>query len=125
MNDTSTKFAALVERHHARLSALQRMQIAAGMYDTARRIAWSAVPSGLSEQDLGCTTSGGCTGTSCLKRRTRPLRAAGDLDEVNLAHPVQRVIEVVLRPHRGLLHRRGARQKVARLCKFHSIRTIG
>jgi len=51
MNDTSTKFATLVERHHARLSALQRMQIAAGMYDTARRIAWSAVPAGLSEQE--------------------------------------------------------------------------
>jgi hypothetical protein len=51
MNDTSTKFAALVEHHYARLTALQRMQVAAGLYETARRIAWSAVPSGLSAHE--------------------------------------------------------------------------
>jgi hypothetical protein len=51
MNDTHPEFIARVAAHYASLTPLERMRIAAGMYQTARAIVASSLPPGLSREE--------------------------------------------------------------------------
>ncbi len=51
MNDTSPDIAARIAHHYASMTPLERMQIAAGMFETARLIVASSLPTGLSREE--------------------------------------------------------------------------
>jgi hypothetical protein len=51
MNDSAPGVAERVARHYASLTPLERMQIAAGMFETARLIVASSLPAGLSREE--------------------------------------------------------------------------
>jgi hypothetical protein len=51
MNDTSPKIAAMVAERHRRMSPLERMQIAASMFETARVIVESSLPRDLPRRE--------------------------------------------------------------------------
>lgn len=48
MSDTSEAVARLVAERYAAMTAVERLEIASGMYDTARAIVESSLPAGLS-----------------------------------------------------------------------------
>lgn len=50
MNDTSEHVARLVAERHNAMTPAERMQIAASMYETARAIIASSLPSGLTRE---------------------------------------------------------------------------
>lgn len=51
MNDTHPEIAARVAAHYASLTPVERMRIAASMFDTARTIVASSLPAGLSREE--------------------------------------------------------------------------
>jgi hypothetical protein len=50
MNDTSAAVERLVRERHASMTPEERMRIAASMYETARAIVESSLPSGLTTE---------------------------------------------------------------------------
>lgn len=48
MNDTSETIARLVAERHLAMTPEERLQVASGMYETARAIIESSLPTGLS-----------------------------------------------------------------------------
>lgn len=51
MNDTSPEIAKMVRERYMRMTGEERFLIGAGMFDTARAIALSSIPTGLSENE--------------------------------------------------------------------------
>ncbi|HEX9792800.1 MAG TPA: hypothetical protein VGC54_02345 [Planctomycetota bacterium] len=51
MIDTSPAVAALVAEHHRRLMPAERMELASALFDTARAIVESSLPSGLTRRE--------------------------------------------------------------------------
>jgi hypothetical protein len=51
MNDTKPEFADLIARRHAEMTPEERMKIASEMFDTARKIIDSSLPTTLSRRD--------------------------------------------------------------------------
>jgi len=51
MNDTSPEFEAMVNERYRRMMPDERVRIAASMYDTARAIVLSSLPTGLSRRE--------------------------------------------------------------------------
>jgi hypothetical protein len=51
MNDTSPKVAAMVAEHYRKMTPEERMRIASSMFDTARAIVESSLPSNLSRRE--------------------------------------------------------------------------
>lgn len=51
MNDTDPTIAAMIAARYAAMTGLERLQIASSMYETARAIVESSLPSGLSRED--------------------------------------------------------------------------
>ena len=51
MNDTHPEIAKRVASHYASLTPLERMRMAASMYETARAIVASSLPPGLSREE--------------------------------------------------------------------------
>jgi hypothetical protein len=51
MNDTPPDFEAMVNERYRRMTPDERVRIAASMYDTARAIVLSSLPTGLSRRE--------------------------------------------------------------------------
>ena len=51
MTDTSLEVGALVARHHREMSPLERWQVAASLFETARAIVESSLPPALSRSE--------------------------------------------------------------------------
>jgi len=51
VNDTSPEFEAMVNERYRRMTPDERVRIRASMYDTARAIVLSSLPTGLSRRD--------------------------------------------------------------------------
>lgn len=51
MNDTSREMEAVVAERYRRMSPHERVQIASSMFETARAIVESSIPSGLSRRE--------------------------------------------------------------------------
>lgn len=51
MKDTSPEFEAMVNERYRRMTSDERVRIAASMYDTARAIVLSSLPSGLNRRE--------------------------------------------------------------------------
>jgi hypothetical protein len=51
MNDTSPKIEAMVDERYRQMTPEQRIKIAASMFETARAIVLSSLPSDLSRRD--------------------------------------------------------------------------
>lgn len=51
MNDTSPRIAALVAERHRQMTSDERIRIASSMFDTARAIVESSLPSHLSRRE--------------------------------------------------------------------------
>ena len=52
MNDTSPKMKAMIKARYKQMTPDERVEIAAGMYETARAIVISSLPPNLSRRDL-------------------------------------------------------------------------
>ena len=52
MNDTPPEFEAMVNERYRRMSPDERVKIAASMYDAARAIVLSSLPTGLSRREM-------------------------------------------------------------------------
>lgn len=52
MNDTSPKMKAMIRDRYRQMTPDERVQIAAGMFETARAIVISSLPKDLSRRDL-------------------------------------------------------------------------
>ena len=51
MNDTAPKVEAMIRERYARMTPSERVEIASGMFETARAIVISSLPPGLSRRE--------------------------------------------------------------------------
>jgi hypothetical protein len=63
MNDTSPEMERIVAERYRQMSPEQRMRIASSMFETARKIVESSLPSGMSRKERPS-----CLGAAFLRR---------------------------------------------------------